>query len=228
MHQAMPNILLIDNTPKVGGKVHPRTRRLEEILRAFPAGVTTFHYTEVGPASADGAAAIVLSGSAHNMSERPTQEAMRAVVDLVSRTNLPVLGICFGFHLVMHAYGCKVRRNPGSGEFCLPEGLIKDITVTRNGGIMAAGRHAVNVAHRDYVRPDDPALAGRFVIHAVSRDGELDYLQYASHVERPVHAVQFHPECWSEAPEAARHAGVAVLHGFLAQAMEDRIGSARA
>ncbi|HOD82612.1 MAG: GMP synthase (glutamine-hydrolyzing) [Planctomycetes bacterium ADurb.Bin126] len=216
MNQSLPDILLIDNTPRRGGKVHPRIRLMEEILIACPAVVRTIHYRDVGPASADGAAAIVLSGSAHNMSEPPTREAMRSVVELVRDTRLPVLGICFGFHLLLHAYGCEIRRNPQSGEFRYPDGLVKDIHVTRGGGIMAAGRHPVNVAHRDYVRPDDPALAGRFVVHAVSRDGEIEYLQYASHVERPIHAVQFHPEAFAQAPDEVKRTGVAVLHGFVA------------
>ncbi len=224
MAPAVSHILLIDNTPRRGGKIHPRTRLLGEILRSYPAAVRTIHHRDVGPASAEGAAGIVLSGSAHNMSEDATKEAMRSVVELVRDTKLPVLGICFGFHLLLHAYGCEIRRNPRSGEFRLPDGLVKDIHVARGGGIMAAGRHPVNVAHRDYVRPDDPALAGRFVVHAVSRDGEIEYLQYASHVERPIHAVQFHPEAFAQAPDEVKRAGVAVLHGFVAACCTSRLG----
>ena len=114
MNQNLPDILLIDNTPRRGGEIHPRIRLLEEILRSYPAAVRTVHYRDVGPACVEGATAIVLSGSAHNMSEQATKEAMRPVVELVSNTGLPVLGICFGFHLLLHAYGCEVKRNEGN------------------------------------------------------------------------------------------------------------------
>ena len=122
-----PKVLLIDNTFREGGKVSDRITLLEEIYRSYPAVVRTVHYKDIEPESAEGVNAIVLSGSSMNMSEDATKEMMRPIVDLVWNTSLPVLGICFGFHLVMHSFGCTVMRNELSGEFLPPDGKLIEI-----------------------------------------------------------------------------------------------------
>jgi GMP synthase-like glutamine amidotransferase len=210
-----PTVLLIDNTLREEGRISPRIRRLEEIFGSYPADVRTVHFDSLSDDELSGIDAIVLSGSSLNMSEAPTKERMKSVVDLVRTTEVPVLGICFGFHIVMHAYGCTVKRNESSNEFLPPNGRIIGIEVTRDEGIVKRGRYKVNVAHRDYIDPQDPALDGRFLVHSVSRDGDHDYLQYASHIERPVHAVQFHPEGYIDAPAEVRETGIEILHGFI-------------
>jgi GMP synthase-like glutamine amidotransferase len=210
-----PTILLIDNTLREEGRISPRIRRLEEIFRSYPADVRTVHFASLSNKDIEGIDAVVLSGSSLNVSEDATKERMEHVFDLIRSTDLPVLGICFGFHQVMHAYGCTVRRNDVSSEFQLPNGRIIEIEVTRDEGIVKRGRYQVNVAHRDYVDPRDPALKESFIVHALSRDDDHDYLQYASHIERPVHAVQFHPEAYIDAPIEVRETGIEILHGFL-------------
>ncbi len=210
-----PTILLIDDTSREGGKISPRIGRLEDIFRSYPADVRTVHFESLSDDDLSGIDAIVLSGSSLNISDDATKARMGHVIDLIRSTDLPVLGICFGFHLVMHAYGCTVRRNDASSEFQLPDGRIIEIEVTRDEGIVKRGRYQVNVAHRDYVDPLDPALKGIFIVHALSRDDDHHYLQYASHIERPVHAVQFHPEAYIDAPAEVRETGIEILHGFL-------------
>ncbi len=210
-----PVVLLIDNTLREGGKISPRIRRLEGIMGSFPAKVRTVHFRDLTARSVDMADAVVLSGSSLNLSQEGTSETMGQVIDLVRGTDLPVLGICFGFQLVMHSFGCTVRRNEGSEEFELPNGRTIDLEVTGGGGIIGRGTHPVNVAHRDYVDPGDPALDGRFEVLAVSRDGNLSYLQYARHLSRPVHGVQFHPEAFEGAPVPISETGRKVLRSFL-------------
>jgi len=210
-----PSLLLMDNTLREGGKTSNRIILLEDILESYPAKVNKVHFKDFNAMGLHDIDAIVLSGSSLNMSEGQTKAEMKHVVDLIRTTDLPVLGICFGFHQVMHAYGCTVRRNESSNEFQPLNGGIIEIEVTRDEGIVKRGRYQVNVAHRDYVDPFDPALKERFIVHAMSRDGDHDYLQYASHIERPVHAVQFHPEAYIDAPIEVRETGIEILHGFL-------------
>ncbi len=215
MSANLPTVLLIDNTVNDGSK-NRRIARLEEMMTAIPSNVETVRYEDMRKVimKEDGVDCLVLSGSGMNISDPGDRKKVRSVVELVQRTDLPVLGICFGFHLVLHSYGCKVMRNHASNE--APPG--KDIMISVHDdeeGLLGDGDHPVNVSHRDYVSPDDPVLLKEFHVRSMSRDGEFAYVQYTRHRTRPVHAVQFHPEAHDNAPESVLAFGTKVMNGFI-------------
>ncbi|MCU0798170.1 MAG: gamma-glutamyl-gamma-aminobutyrate hydrolase family protein [Candidatus Thermoplasmatota archaeon] len=218
IERSRPKVLLIDNTVKEEGKKNHRIKRLEDTLRSYPVKVVTIRYEDLpGIRTIEkGFDRMVLSGSGMNISDPMDRGKVGMEIDLVRDSPLPILGICFGFHLVLYAFGCKVMRNPDSTEFLLPNG--RDITVHVDGdegGIMGNGEHPVNVSHRDYVPPDDPVLIRDFSVRSVSRDGGSSYVQYAKHRTRHVHAVQFHPEAYDNAPESVLAFGTKVINGFI-------------
>jgi len=214
----IPNVLLIDNTLRKGGSKTPRVLRLEKILRSFPSKVRTIHFPELSVKTFKDEMTdrIVLSGSDLNISKPLEREKVAAEIDIIRDTELPVLGICFGFHVILHSFGCTVKRNESSGEFHIPDGRNIIIHVRDDdGGIIGNGPHHVNVCHRDFVSPEDPILHREFTVHSESRDGDLTYVQYAKHRSRPIHAVQFHPEAYDSSPERVRTTGERIIHDFL-------------
>jgi GMP synthase-like glutamine amidotransferase len=209
----MTSILIVGNKISEGPRIGARTLIIEKIFRSYPAQTTAIDYDDLQEIP-EGIDAIVLAGSKMNLSEDPIKKRIAHITGLIRDTDLPVLGICFGFHLVMHSYGCTVKRNEASGENEEPNGKIIQLEIADDLGIVKKGIYPVNVAHRDYVDPADPALK-EFRVHAISWDGDLRYLQYASHMEKQVHAFQFHPECYDGAPRNAKETGIEFLHGFL-------------
>lgn len=221
MSAPLPTVLLIDNTVNDGNK-NRRIASLERIISPYSSNITTLRYEDLRKVmkKEDGFDCLVLSGSSMNISDPNDREKVRSGIELVQGTDLPVLGICFGFHIALYAYGCKVMRNPKSTEFLLPNG--KDITIHVHGddeGMMGEGDHLVNVSHRDYVPPEDPVLLKEFHVRSVSKDGEFTYVQYAKHRTKPVFALQFHPEAYDGAPESIVSTGMSTIHAFLKECM---------
>jgi len=220
MSANLPTVLLIDNTVNDGSK-NRRIARLEDMMTAIPSNVETVRYEDIRKVirKEDGFDCLVLSGSGMNISDPNDRDEVRSVMELVQLTDLPILGICFGFHLVLHSYGCKVMRNHASNE--APPG--KDIMISVHDdeeGLLGDGDHTVNVSHRDYVSPDDPVLLKEFHVRSVSRDGEFAYVQYARHRTWPIYAFQFHPEAYEGAPEEVITTGERAVHNFIRSSTE--------
>lgn len=211
-------VLLVDNTRKEPGTRNKRIVRLEEMLRSFPADVKTIRFEDIPSDVLEKGhfSAMVLSGSGMNISDPVDRVLFRKEIEIVRRSKVPVLGICFGFHIALHSFGCTVLRNQGSSEFDLPNGKVITIHVKGDeGGIVGDGDHPVNVSHRDFVPPTDPVLSRDFYICSVSRDGQFEYVQFAKHRTRPIYALQFHPEAYDGAPDEVIQTGKRIVHGFL-------------
>ncbi len=220
IERSIPIVLLIDNTVKEEGNKNHRIKRLEDLIRSYPLSVSTVRYENLTEKDLKrgGVIAWVLSGSRMNISDPSDREKVSREIELVRRAHLPVLGICFGFHLVLHSFGCKVMRNLSSSE--APPG--KDIIINVHDdkdGLLGNGDHPVNVSHRDYVPPDDPVLSRDFHIHSISRDGPFIYAQYVKHKIKPIYALQFHPEAYDGAPEGVVSTGMRTIHAFLKECM---------
>lgn len=216
----MTSILIVGNKVSEGPMIGARIDLVEDIIGSYPAESVTIGYDDL-KGIPEGIDAVILTGSRMNVSDGSTKKRIDHVVGLIRNTDLPVLGICFGFHLIMHAFGCDVRRNEASGESKEPDGTFIDLEITDDLGVVGKGHHPVNADHKDYVEPTDPALEGVFQVHGTSVDGILSYLQYASHMYRPIHAFQFHPECFEGAPMNAKETGIEFLHGFLYHTLKE-------
>lgn len=142
-------------------EIHPPTRSVEWIRDWNPK-------------------AIILSGGPSSVydDDVPTTDPE------VLRLGVPVLGICYGFHLIAHLEGAKVehgRREYGRAELTIEqaEGVFE--------GFHAGDRTTIWCSHGDHV--DEPPPGYR----PLATTETLPVAAYG-HPERKIFAVQFHPE----------------------------------
>ena len=158
-------------------EIHPPTRDLAWIREFAPVG-------------------IILSGGPNSVYDEGAPTADPGIVDL----GIPVLGICYGMHLLAHLSGGDVRPH-GEREYGRAE-----IEVLADDGLFAGfppgTRTPVWMSHGDRV---DLAPADWRVL---ARSGNTPVAAFA-HVGRPVYGVQFHPEV------AHTPRGAEILHNFL-------------
>jgi GMP synthase (glutamine-hydrolysing) len=158
-------------------EIHPPTRDLAWIREFAPVG-------------------IILSGGPNSVYDEGAPTADPGIVDL----GIPVLGICYGMHLLAHLSGGAVRPH-GEREYGRAE-----IEVLADEGLFAGfppgTRTPVWMSHGDRV---DLAPADWRVL---ARSGNTPVAAFA-HVGRPVYGVQFHPEV------AHTPRGAEILHNFL-------------
>lgn len=148
---------------------------------------------EAGPSALPGAEALILSGGPRSVLEHGAPALNPAWWDL----GLPTLGICYGMQLMAQDHGGKVAsgavREYGQVEL---RPLGADPTLPAKGTFLAWMSHGDAVVD----------LPEGFVVTARSQDGALAAMR---HLERPWHALQFHPEV-THTPE-----GQGILRAFL-------------
>jgi len=214
--QEIPRAALINNYPE--GKGSERLRRLKASIESFPATVQTFRYNDIPMDKVRGGEfdCLILSGSNLNVSNLTDRKKMDSEINQLKEIEIPVLAICFGLHLAVHAYGGRIERNDNSGEFCTPYGkeIVIEIQYDPERLICCPKVH-VNVNHKDYVPPDDPQLLKSFQVRSVSTDKDKRYLQYAKHKEKAIFCVQYHPESFDSATPIVRETGSRIIHNFL-------------
>lgn len=136
------------------------------------------------PASTEGVAAIVITGSAANVPERePWMLRTEAWLRDAVGAGVPVLGICFGHQILAQALGGEVIRNPRGREIG-----TKTITKRAHDPIFEGLPdvfHA-NVTHVDTV--------GRLPPGAVSLARSPLEDHHAIRFTETCYGVQFHPE----------------------------------
>ena len=142
-------------------EIHPPTRSLEWI-------------------EAWGPKAVILSGGPSSVYD----EGVPTTDGALLRSGLPVLGICYGLHLIAQLEGAKVehgRREYGRAELSVttPDGLFR--------GFDVGERTTVWCSHGDHVDEPPPGYESL---------ASTDTLRVAAFraKDRPVYAVQFHPE----------------------------------
>jgi GMP synthase (glutamine-hydrolysing) len=142
-------------------EIHPPTRSLAWIRDWKPAGV-------------------ILSGGPASVYDEgvPTTDAA------LLRSGIPVLGICYGLHLIAQLEGATVEH--GRREYGRA-----DLTVTSTGGLFegfAAGeKTTVWCSHGDHVDEAPPGY------EALASTDTLPVAAFRAK-DRPIYAVQFHPE----------------------------------
>lgn len=150
---------------------------------------------------ADYAALVVGPGPGRPGQTPQTMEVLAAAID----RGLPVLGVCLGLQAIGEALGASITHAPtpmhgktspiehdGSGLF---RGLPSPLRATRYHSLCL----------------DPPTIPPELRVNARSADGVV---QGIAHRERPVHAVQFHPESvLSEHGDALARNFLALLNG---------------
>lgn len=119
-----------------------------------------------------------------------------ALLDLALARGLPVLGICRGFQVInVYLGGGLVQDIPSSLETPVPhhvEGATHPVALTDARIAAVAGKHTltVNTHHHQGVTRD--LLAPGLDVFAISPADDL--VEGYAHRERPILAVQWHPE----------------------------------
>src|ERR1041385_4088899 len=142
-------------------EIHPPTRSLEWIREWQPKG-------------------IIWSGGPNSVYDRGAPTADPGSLDL----GIPVLGLCYGFHLMAHLTGGKVLA---SDEKEYGRAIVKVAGGKLWKGFDQGEETPVWMGHGDYVETPPPG----FVATAASANAQLAAFE---HPTRPLFALQFHPE----------------------------------
>src|SRR5687767_6048972 len=146
---------------RVYSEIHPPTRSLDWIREWSPSG-------------------IILSGGPASVYEENVPTADPKLLEIA-----PVLGICYGMHLIAHLQGGVVigagKREYGRAEVEVtePKGLFE--------GFAPGERLTAWMSHGDHVDRPPPG----YVVTACSASVPIAAIR---HRDRPIFAVQFHPE----------------------------------
>jgi GMP synthase-like glutamine amidotransferase len=188
-------ILLIDNYSR--GLLTDRVTRIENVINNCLADVElkTIHFTQFSAETAKDYIGIILSGSELNVSsfyyDERLKEKFKPQLDFIKQTSHPpILALCFGFHLVAYAYKAQISR---MGLFGLG-GRIIFILLKETDELITQKNIPVNVHHLDFVSPNDCKIQKNFNIISISRTMGYRMVQYMKHNEKPIFALQFHPE----------------------------------
>ena len=174
-----------------------RQKNLVEIFRQkIPqCSVKVIHYSQVGIEILKSCKGIILTGSEINVSEfygnKVLRKRFKSVLKIIKKAkNIPILAICYGFHLTGFAFNGKVYRMniPHDG------GRIIPLVLNKTDELILHNEITVDIQHRDYILPDDVKIQRKFEILATKVLNGYNTIQYMRHINRPIYSVQFHPE----------------------------------
>jgi len=153
--------------------------------------------SETAPEKLAGARGIIISGGPHSVYDDSSPTMEQAVLT----SGKPVLGICYGHHLISHLLGGEVRKGD-KGEFGL---AILDLAASAGESKLLTGvadREQVWMSHRDVVMSLPPG----FGVTATTSTCDTAVIEDPA---RNVYGVQFHPEVVHSAP------GTRILENFV-------------
>ena len=132
------------------------------------------------------------------------------LVEAAAARRLPLLGVCLGHQAVGQAFGGRVVLAPRPMH-----GKVSRIT--HRGSSLFAGIPSPFTATRYHsLMVEKESLPACLTITAESEDGVIQGL---SHIELPIHGVQFHPE------SIASEHGHALLRNFLITATPEKVAA---
>lgn len=188
-------ILLIDNYSR--GFPTERIIRIETIINdcIAPVKLETIHFSHFRKDIVENYIGIILSGSELNVSsfyyDDRLKKRFNPQLELIQHTEqIPILALCFGFHLVAYAFEAQISRMRTIGL----DGRIIFIVLEETDELITQKNIPVNVHHLDFVSPNDCKIQKNFNILSTSKTLGYKMIQYMKHNEKPIFALQFHPE----------------------------------
>ena len=176
-----------------------RINRIEEALSSsnnYQVRVFHFSFNKINEEKIENLDGLILSGSASDVSKfrwnKDFSQKFKSEVTLIQKTSLPILGICFGLHLIAYAFQLRVKRNENSNE--RNEEINIRLKTPELDTLIPYKEICVEVNHRDYVSPNDEHIPEHFFVKAISRDDYYQYVQYMKNKHKTLYCVQFHPE----------------------------------
>ncbi len=185
-------VLVVDFGAQYAQLIARRVRECQVYSKIVPSSMPAGQMLAMHPA------AIILSGGPASVYQSGAPPAPAGLLE----AGLPVLGICYGFQLIVRDLGGEVRRT-GTGEYGATE-----LEVCGQGGLLLRGlpgRQQVWMSHGDTCAAAPPG----FTVTATTAATPVAAAEAA---DRGLYGVQFHPEVLH-----TRH-GMAVLRSFLAAA----------
>lgn len=167
------NLLIISNNSKKIGA-------LELLVTSISESITIKHFDSFSADEAENFDLIILSGGS-NLAIPKNREILQTEIELIKKTEKPIIGICLGFELIIEAFGGELlyRKEKVQG--------INEIKVLINHPIFKSKKKfLVHEAHKYYVEK----VPQEFSVLADSKFG----VEIIAHTERPVWGFQFHPE----------------------------------
>ncbi|MFX1409464.1 MAG: hypothetical protein ACFFA6_03870 [Promethearchaeota archaeon] len=189
-------IVLIDNYPI--GFPTDRISRIESIVNESIANVKikTIHFSKLNFKDVEDCIGIILSGSSLNVSDFYYNDKLIKYFDqeielIRSIKHIPILGICFGLHIIAYTFNGQVCRMRIPG---LLSGRILFILLNKIDDLITKKNIPVDVFHRDFISPHDSKIQNSFDIASITRIKRYELIQYIRHKNKTIFGLQFHPE----------------------------------
>lgn len=174
-------ILLVDNN----------TKHIEDIKKlCIDHQVTVKKWNEITSREYEDFALIILSGGTGMAIENHEQD-LATEMELIRRSDKPIIGICLGFELICHVFGAKMEK-----EEERERGVIEIDVVEQNPIFNGKVKLKVFMAHKWHVRSVEPDL----IVLAKTAKG----VDVVKHKDRPIYGFQFHPELLDENNDGSR------------------------
>lgn len=141
-------------------------------------------YSDIKDVATDNFDAIILSGG-HSFTIEGNDSRLNDEVEIIKNSTQPILGICYGFELIAHAFGTKLELLPAKEKGIITIEVVEPDRIFTN-----IPSFEVFENHRYVVKETTEDL----IVLAQSKDG----IEAIKHKTRPLYGVQFHPEMFVE------------------------------
>jgi len=173
-------ILIIDNYLKNG-----RVNQIKCAVQKYTnEPIKIINFKQVKQIDFCEVSCLILSGSTCNLSNKKDEKKYSDEIESVKRCPVPILGICFGHHILGKAYDSEILRGKRIKK-------LEKVKIVTSDDLLGSWDiyHEITVeeSHSDYVKE----LPREFTLLASSESCEIEAMK---HDTKPTYSTQFHPE----------------------------------